>query len=267
MEHDSSYWNSVAVNTPQGQDYDILLAEHYRQSHLDLLFGWADFDDNKLVLKTDLFAEGMCPARSFAWDIIRKTSGFLGIDISPDICRAAKDVSASLLPEKSPDFAACDLRKLPFKADTFDIIISDSSLDHYADKKDIDVGITELVRCLKPGGTLIITMDNKANITEPLFRLWIRLKLAPFFIGKTYSIKELIAAVNNAGLEVKDSRTLIHNPRFFAKQMIAVIRKLFPHRSDAMIKKRLAFYDSLEKRRTRLWTAQFIAVKAVKPAE
>ncbi len=265
MEHDSSYWNDVASKTPKGQDYDILLAEHYSQSHLGLLFAWAEFSDKTLVLKTDLFAEGMCPSRSFAWEIMKKSGGFIGLDISPDICRAARDVSATLLPEKSPDFIACDLRKVPFKADTFDVIISDSSLDHYNNKQDIETGINELARTLKPGGTLIITMDNKSNITEPLFRLWIRLKLAPFYIGKTYAMKELIAAVNNAGLEVKASRTLIHNPRFFAKQMIAVVRKLFPRRSDAMIKKRLTFYDSLEKKCTRFLTAQFIAVKAVKP--
>ncbi|MBN1368464.1 MAG: methyltransferase domain-containing protein [Dehalococcoidales bacterium] len=265
MDYNSSYWNGVAENTPKGQDYDDILAEHYRLSHLKLLSHWIDFSKPQNILKTDLFAEAMCPTRSFAWEILKTPSNFTGMDISSDICRIARETAAKIVPDKSPSFASCDLRKLPFADSSFDVIISDSSLDHYNNKAEIEIGINELVRILKPGGTLVITLDNKTNFTEPLFRLWIILKLAPYFIGKTYTMKELKYTLNKTGLKIENSCTLIHNPRFFTKVMIAAFRRFFPRRCEDWTKKRLAFYDTLGNKRTKYLTAQFIAVKASKP--
>jgi SAM-dependent methyltransferase len=265
LDYNSSYWNSIAGKTRKGQDYDDILAEHYRHSHLNLLSGWIDFSKPQNILKTDLFAEAICPTRSFAWEIMKKPSSFTGIDISSDICRMARETSAGIVPNRSPAFASCDLRQLPFAGNSFDVIVSDSSLDHYRKKSEIKIAIKELVRILKPGGTLVITMDNKSNFTEPLFRLWILFNLAPYFIGKTYTMKELKQALDKAGLEIVESCTLIHNPRFFTKVMIAAFRRFFPRRCDTWTKKRLAFYDSLGNKRTKYLTAQFIAVKAVKP--
>jgi GTP-dependent phosphoenolpyruvate carboxykinase len=128
------------------------------------------------------------------------------------------------------------------------------------------VSLSELKRVLKTGGTLIITMDNKQNITEPLFRLWLRLGLHPFFIGKTYSMKELINSLTGLGFQFIDSTTIVHNPRYITRVGIALLRYIpgIPH--DKWISKCLAWFDSLEQKKCSLLTAQFIAVKATKPA-
>lgn len=265
MDYNSSYWNGIAEKTSKGQDYDNLLSEHYRLSHLDLLSRWIDFSKQQNILKTDLFAEALCPERSFAWEIMKTPCNFTGIDISSDICKKAGEMSAAIVPGSFPVLVPCDLRKLPFADNSYDVIISDSSLDHYNKSDDIEVALKELFRILKPAGTLVITMDNKTNITEPLFRLWIILRLAPFFIGKTYSMQGLKNALTKNGLQVIDNAVLIHNPRFFAKFIANTFRRFFPKKCESWTRKQLAFYDSLGNKPTRYLTAQFIAAKAVKP--
>ncbi len=56
-----------------------------------------------------------------------------------------------------------DIRNSPFKTESFDQIISNSTLDHFTNKNDIIVSLKELRRMLKPEGVLIITLDNPSN--------------------------------------------------------------------------------------------------------
>jgi ubiquinone/menaquinone biosynthesis C-methylase UbiE len=264
LEHNNNYWDNIARKTPIGQDYDSLLAEHYRYAHLSLIARWTTLSTKSSILKTDLFAEARCPSRSFIWELLKDNDRITGIDISPEICTQAEKMSSDLAPGHVLSCVSCDLRKLPFVNGSFDLIISDSTIDHYKIKKDIELALKEITRVMKQGGTLIITMDNKANFTEPLFRLWIMLGLAPFFIGKTYSMKELQKALLGNGLEITESGYLIHNPRFFTKVMISISRRIAPRKCENWIKRSLDFFDSLNNWPTRSLTAQFIAVKAVK---
>lgn len=265
LDRSSEYWDSTSKKIPLGQDYDELIAEHYRIAHLNLIDKWTQDSCYQAVLKTDLFAEAMCPSRSFAWELLGKFSNLTGIDVSDEICHKARETAAHYAPLHSLEATACDVRKLPFTDGSFDLIVSDSTLDHFKFTRDIDIALNELARVLKPGGTLILTLDNKSNITEPLFRLWIAMGLSSFFIGKTYSMKELERALARTGMPVTDKTTLIHNPRFFAKLMAAILRKTQPGKASGRIKRLLGFFDSLENKPTKYLTAQFIAIKAIKP--
>jgi SAM-dependent methyltransferase len=265
FDRDASYWNLIGRETVFGQNFDDQMADQYCRVHLELLHRWSDFATARSILKTDLFAEAMCPRRAFLWDLLTINCNVTAIDLSDEICSKAGKFASTVVPGHLPKIVTCDLRKLPFTDGSFDLIVSDSTLDHYDDRADIITSLNELKRVLAPGGTLIITMDNAGNITEPFFRLWIQLGLAPFFIGKTYSMKGLKQALEKTGLCVKDSTTIMHNPRFFTKMAVAIIRHLGGDWGSRQIRNLLDFFDSLEKRRTRFLTAQFIAVKAVKP--
>jgi SAM-dependent methyltransferase len=263
--YEAEYWDQVANSMANGQEFDELLAEQYRRIHLNLLARWADLTTGQRILKTDLFAEALCPSRAFLWDMLKTNSNVIGIDISAELTYRAKTVATKCAPNPA-EYISCDIRQLPFASNSFDLIVSDSSVDHFLYKSDILAALSELSRVLKPGGTLIITMDNKNNLTEPLFRLWIHLGLSSFFIGRTYSIKELKQALTKTGLFVTDSTAVIHNPRFFTKVVIAFLRKVEPTRLNHWIRRGLVFLDSLENRKTKYLTAQFIVAKAVKPS-
>lgn len=262
---DYKYWDRVATELVRGDGFDELLAAQYRRVHLDLIERWAGTILNGLILKTDLFAEALSPSRAFLWDILKHDNYVVAIDLSAKMVSRARSNALRLIPDTMLRCVNSDLRQLPFAAHSFDLIISDSSLDHFTDKQDISRGLFELSRVLKPGGTLLITMDNKDNLTEPFLRLWIWLKLPLFFIGKTLSMKELKQALHEVGLQVTDTTAIIHNPRFFTKLAIKIIRKVRADKNDSLIKKCLDFFDSLEHKKTKLLTAQFVAAKAVKP--
>ncbi|MBM3155804.1 MAG: class I SAM-dependent methyltransferase [Chloroflexi bacterium] len=260
----AKYWDNLAKNSASATRFDDLMAEQYRRVHLNLLSGWTDVRESRRILKTDLFAEAMHPNRAFLCEIMKINKNVVGIDISPEIASMARKRAARHCEDFSDAYLGCDVKNLPFANNSFDLIISDSTLDHFHREDEIVTALLELSRVIKPGGTLILTMDNKSNVTEPLFRLWILLGLSPFFIGKTYSVKELKQALESVGLHVVDTTAIMHNPRFFTKAVIALIRKIAPRRFDGLIRKTLVFFDSLERRRTRYLTAQFIAAKAVK---
>jgi SAM-dependent methyltransferase len=265
-DHDAGYWNLTARKTLFGQDFDEVMAEQYRWVHLELLARWVDLSRVRSILKTDLFAEAMCPGRAFLWEILKINANVTAMDVSGEICLGAGKVASIYAPGNLPKIVTCDVRKLPFADASFDLIISDSTLDHYKNKADNVLSLKEIKRVLSPGGTLVITLDNGGNITEPLFRLWIHLRLAPFYIGKTYSMRELKKALEEIGLYVSDETAIMHNPRFFTKMGVRLIRLLRGDKGSPQIRDILRSFDRMEKKKTRLLTAQFIAVRAIKPA-
>jgi SAM-dependent methyltransferase len=265
--HDRPYWGKFGKADLKLSDFDDLLAEQYRRVHLDLLTRWVGINNNQRLLKTDLFAEALQPSRAFLWDVIKANTNVVGIDISFSLAARAKIEAAAHAPNSSAECINCDVRHLPFASNSFDLIVSDSTLDHFMEKEDIIVALAELSRVLKPGGNLVITMDNKNNLTEPLFRLWIYLGLSDFFIGKTYSIRELKEALTNVGLSVVDTTAIIHNPRLFVRRTITLLHKGNNTRFNKWLRKGLDILDGLEKSRFKYLTAQFIAAKSVKPTE
>lgn len=258
------YWDQVAENVAKKYEFDELLAQQYRRVHLNLIARWADVKKNQRILKTDLFAEALQPSRAFLWEILKNNDNIVGIDISAKIAFRAKTSATQCAPGSSAEYMNCDVRHLPFASNSFDLIVSDSTLDHFTHENEIVTALSELSRVLKPGGALVITMDNKGNLTEPLFRLWVFLGLSYFFIGKTYSIKELKQALARVGLLVTDTTAIIHNPRFFTRKIIALLHKGSPTRFNRCIRRGLATLDGLENRKTKYLTAQFIAAIAVK---
>ncbi len=267
MDLTSKYWDMKSNKMPVGQRYDELLAEHYKRSHLKLLTRWASLTEGQPILKTDLYAEAMCPSRSFLWEMLKPGMRIFGIDISPEICKRAKEMAVSYAPGTDPEFIPCDIRNLTFANNFFDLIFSDSTLDHFANKDDIILSLKELMRTLKPGGTFIITMDNGSNFTEPFFRLWIWLRLSRFYIGKTYTNKELKQVLTSIGMRIEDEAAIIHNPRFFTKMIVSTIRKTFPRQYRRWVGNILEYFDSFENKKWKYSTAQFIAMKATKPFE
>jgi SAM-dependent methyltransferase len=164
------------------------------------------------ALKTDAFDEA-CRRRQL-------TDG-LGddvcvIDVSPRIAaQAARAGWAGVIT------CAGDVRRLPFAAASFDVVLSTSTLDHFDRRDEITIALTELRRVLADGGRLLVTLDNPAN---PILRLRQIIYgitgaiggLIPFRMGLTLSRRALIEAAEEAGLEVCESGYLIHAPRVLA---------------------------------------------------
>ena len=162
---DARYWDKVAQGWFLKSYADEILAEHKRKTHLNLVARWAEVTNNQRILKTDLFEEAFGPDQ-FLFDLAKANSTIVGIDSSNEIVKQAKRNAKHY--GVGGEYICCDVRQLPLRSNSIDLIISDSTLDHFHDHGDIIASLQELRRILCAGGTLILTMDNKGKLGEPM---------------------------------------------------------------------------------------------------
>ena len=260
-------WERVAVGWFLKHSPDELLAEHKKNTHLRLVARWAPQIPGVRVLKTDLFEEAFGPDQ-FLFDLAVGSGATIGIDLCRDIAAQARRCGAEYGVD-STAYLCSDVRRLPFRDNSIDLIISDSTLDHFGTEAEIVSALRELARVLRVGGVLIVTMDNKSNLTYPpyaVIRLWMRLGLAPYFIGRTLSPAGLRRALEGVGLEVEETTAIFHypHPDGLVRLLERCLRRLSGGRLDNAIRKGLSLLDRLEGSRTRYLTGRYVAAKAVK---
>ncbi len=264
---EAEHWNQVAREWPLKGYSNKLLAEHKRKTYLDLIARWADITSTTRVLKTDLFAEAF-GQEQFLFDMAQTNSNVVAIDISTEIIALAKRQAKQRNVDAS-GYICCDVRHLPIQSNSIDLIISDSTLDHFPSEVDIITALKELARVLQTGGTLILTIDNKSNLTYPPYifiRLWMRLRLSPYFVGRTLSFAKLRHTLEEIGLNVEESTAILHypHPDGLVRWLECSLRRLSKGKLDNTIRKTLAYLGRLEGRRTKHLTGRYLAVKAVK---
>jgi len=239
---------------------DPLVADQKRRAHLELLRTYIDGWSPQIFLKTDLFEEAYGDDALLP-DIARDARLRLGIDISIPTVQAAAagyaDLGASSL--------AADVRWLPFRSGSVDLILSNSTLDHFRTTAQLRAALAELARVLQPGGRVIVTLDNPWNPLYWLLRAMSRLRATPFSLGRTLSAPALVQALKDCGLEIECTGTLLHNPRIFSTILFLALRRCFGERADAPVRGLLRFFAMGEKLPTRWLTACFVSVCARRP--
>jgi SAM-dependent methyltransferase len=239
---------------------DAFLGEMKRQAHLALIEQWGGVPAAGRVLKTDLFEEATGPD---AFLLKLCGSAFVvGMDLSPVVARKA----AGRDPEHRARYLAADTCHLPFADGAFALVVSPSTLDHFADGEDLGRSLRELARVLAPGGRLIVTLDNRDNILDPLLRLTGRLGLAPYFLGQSYRASELRTELEAAGLHVEAETAILHNPRLVAVGAIMAASHLGWPPLTGLVRRALVAAQAFGQTRWRYRTGSFIAALARKPA-
>jgi SAM-dependent methyltransferase len=266
---ETQHWNQVAKRWPAKGYANQLLAEHKRRVYLGLIDRWVKITDEQRILKTDLFAEAF-EIEQFLFEIPGAIQ-VVGIDISIEIVKRAI-LKANKHGKDGSGYICCDMRRLPLQDNSVDIIISDSSLDHFSSERDIIVALKEFCRVLRVGGTIVLSIDNKNNISYPPYfsvRLWMKLGLSPYFIGKTMSLSELRKNLQEMGLAVQGTTTIFHypHPDALVRWTESALRKISGGRLDNAIRKGLALMERTGGKWTRLATGRYIALKAIKVKE
>lgn len=210
------------------------------------------------ILKTDAFEEacGFDPLRP-----VLGARGYVLMDVSTRILSHARH-------GPSAAEAACvtDVRALAFRRGAFDLVVSPSTLDHFADPSQIPVALREMRRVLQPGGHLLVALDNPANPVLRSRRLVHRLTgplggLIPFPMGQTLSRARLVAALEREGFEVCTSGYLLHAPRIVGLWLGEWSARGGHARLAAGLRR---FYGGLDRLLgalpTRRWTGHFVVV-------
>jgi len=112
-------------------------------------------------------------------------------------------VGVDLEPLKTSDFVQADAARLPFIPACFDAVISNHSLEHFADLRG---ALGELGRVLKSSGSLYIAVPDATTITDKLYR-W--LSRGGGHVNQFQSAEELALQVEDAtGLKHRVTRIL-----------------------------------------------------------
>lgn len=276
----SKIWENLGQKKQPNWYLDPLVAQSKKREHRRLIERWLKGGIPARLLKTDLFEEAFGEDQ-LLFDFSSEVQKF-GIDLAYSTVKYAKarasGFDASNLDVQNPDtpgsggsiasfhFAVADLRALPFKPQSFDLIISTSSLDHFDSGHDFGRAIQQIVSALAPGGKLIVTVDNLWN---PLYfpLKWLsRFSWAPYPLGYTPSLSRLKKILIHNSLNVLKTDCLVHNPRLISTAIFLSLRRILGNRASPWIEGILRAFSWLDTLPTRYISACFVAVAAEAPS-
>ena len=255
----NDYWEWPDNSWGKGRQQ--LWREHSDAVNGSLLSRWYRAKKTDTVLKTDLFDE-MCSTGLFSM-LTSQTMRAWGIDISHATVRAARSRHAML------EGITADVRCLPFEDDTFDLVISNSTLDHFEKYEAISKSLAEIFRVLHKDGQLILTMDNRMNpliaVRNALPYLVLkRMHLTPYYVGATWGPGRLRNELIRAGFKIIEMDAVLHCPRVLAVAAAFMMGKFAPRRLQNFFLRILSCFELMRYLPTRFLTGHFVAVKANK---
>lgn len=119
-------------------------------------------------LKGKLLLDAGCGTGWFSKRASEKGASVVSSDIGVNLLKVVASKCASKR-------AAGDLTSLPFKSNTFDIVVCSEAIEHTVEPRK---ALTELTRVLRPGGTIVLTVPNRFWF----WSCWLanKLKLRPY---------------------------------------------------------------------------------------
>jgi SAM-dependent methyltransferase len=168
---------------------------------------WPAIERWAAIQPQERLLDAACGRGSLTFRLAKRTRAAYGFDISAQAIRRARRVAERA--GSSTQFATASAEHLPFKTESFDKIVSSSSLEHF---RDGELAIAEMARVLRAGGTLVLTTDNLQSLADELRE---RHRKASS-VSHYYTEDELLASLRQY-LDVRRTRYLINSPvsKFF----------------------------------------------------
>ena len=152
----------------------------------------------------------------------------VGVDIAESILATARRATAQAGLE--PELVRANLEQLPLGDAEFDLVVSIQVLEHLLDPA---AGLRELARVTRPGGTLVLSTDNRRRLITKTLNAprWALAGLLGkrnrrdlfSFPHRTFTRGELIQLMLEAGFDVERTRTF----RFSLVGASPRVRRLF----------------------------------------
>lgn len=258
---DARYWDKIAESVEARPHYlDAFLGGLKRRAYIDLLDRWGTPRPDGPVLKTDLFEEANGPD-AFLDGLASRQGITVGMDLSPRMVERARE--REIDPEGT--FVAADVRRLPFQQQSFGMIVSPSTLDHFFQPTDFRRSLREIARVLKVGGVLILTLDNRSNVSDPLLRLFGRVGLLPYHLGRSFTVRQMIEELEAEGFVVEDTTTLLQHPRLLGVGLTGLVNRLRWRSLQSAVHRLFLQAEQLKDTPLGRLTGCFVAARAVMP--
>lgn len=252
-------WNVITCDLLAGNRQG-LWRQYCDSVYLKLLDRWLPSGPSSCSLKTDLYDEAM--DEGLLPRLHQASRRIVGLDLSLPVAGEAGRKYSYLRA------TLADARVLPFSDNVFDLVLSNSTLDHFPSPEDIATALAELARVMTSGGELIITLDNLQN---PIVRarsllplsLLRRTGIVPYYVGATHGRRGLVEALAQAGFEIKDLTAIMHSPRVL---MVPIAQRLA--RAGGGTRRRfvrsLMAWEALEHFPGRYFTGHYVCARAVR---
>jgi ubiquinone/menaquinone biosynthesis C-methylase UbiE len=258
-------WDELANMSKVSTSLHPVLAEYKKEEFINLIKNWNIAVKEKKILKTDLYEE------AFREDEIlfsltkenNKEIEVYAIDICEETVRQAKEEMTRRGSEHV--YMTADVRSLPLKDNSFDFILSTSTLDHFENIEDFKVSLRELKRVLKPSGEIIIALNNICNLN---FYLSCKLsELLGLYKYPTMFFRPQLARdiCNEIGLKIEREAFLVHISLSFNRLVILLKRFLSDSLIDNFAYKMTSFFRSISfLKKTNILTGWFIVINCRK---
>jgi len=225
-----------------------------------LVVRWAKPTLKGTVLKTDLFEEANGEDHILdtlpAWG-----SSVVGMDHDAHtVAGARRRLGSSAL-----QMTVSDLCAMNFLDESFDLIMSTSTLDHFESRAEFVQALEELVRVVRPGGTMILLLDNPWNPAYWPLRLLCH-RVTSFSLGYTMTLRGFRGELESLGLRTLGTDYAIHNLRMVSTLLFLLLRKLLGGKAEAVIAAFIRLFEMIGTLPTKPLTACFSVVCVEKPA-
>jgi SAM-dependent methyltransferase len=239
----------------------VLWRVHSDAVNKELFLRWLADSSVETVLKTDLFDEAL--SDGLYSTLASQARQVYGMDLSARILRIAGSRQRDL------QSMVADVRCLPFSDSTFDVVVSNSTLDHFGTHEEIVTSLKELHRVLRPSGRLLLTLDNPANPVVALrqmlpFHVLNRLGVLPYYIGTTLGPHHLRRILHRLRFEVREMGAVLHCPRMPAVVLCRLLAKYGTLGMQRRFLHLLMAFEGLSRWPTRFFTGHFVVVNALR---
>jgi SAM-dependent methyltransferase len=240
----------LRLREPQFQEQ---LALYKRRENLELVSAWAP-PEAKSLLKTDVFEE------AFGRDALLAALAeiyptVVGMDVAERVAAAAKARLPAL------PFVVSDTCALPFRAGSFDLVVSISTLDHLAPPL-LPVAVDQLRGVLRPGGCLILTLDSGHNPWH-VFSNYLRRRMGRIYAERCYKVDEVRAVLERQELTVTGVTAIYHIP-FPINSLAKKLEKMLGPCANVPIRLAIGIFRRLEALPTRFLTGRYIALRVIR---
>lgn len=145
-------------------------------------------------------------------DLLEKEAKVTGADVSTEMLK----IAVKKFPNST--FVKADIRELPFKDDSFDIVISAFVIVHLK-QCELEEAFNEVYRVLKPGGSFILTNINQKKAPKLKVK-----NLGEIVIKSYYHIPEhVIEALNNCCFSI-ETEDFINEGDVWINQIIKAVK-------------------------------------------
>ena len=256
------FWKKLAERNKNKPHIDQVLGKYKSEEFRKLVKKWVNNGGCNKILKTDLREEAF-GEDEILFSLSTKNSQICAVDISEETTKNAY-IKQKVL-NLDHQYVTADVRRLPFKDNTFDLILSNSTLDHFVMEDDLIRSLVELKRVMKPAGILIITINNKCNVNFfLLLKIERALRLIPYPV-QSYRPKRLRHIFKAIDLPIHDEDVIVHIISPINSILLILRRFLNGDVLDKVAKRCIQLARWLgERKKTKMFTGWFIALKCVK---